>query len=280
MQIEKEKQFHELHHDQKLLILPNIWDVLGATLLEDLGYPAVATSSSAIALSNGYRDGERLPFEDLLKILSRIVSGVSIPVSADVETAYASNSTELKENIKKLINTGIVGINYEDSRHDETGMISIKEQSEKIEIIRKTATESGSHLFLNARMDVYIKGNHLDGEQKLVEAIKRGKAYKDSGADGLYPIILKDKRHIEALVKETRLPVNVTMIPGIPDIETLKTIGVARVSLASGFLKSSVFAMKNIAEKLLKGEGVDDATQNMVTSGYLNGLIKDKTVLP
>ena len=101
MQREKENHFHKLHHNGGLLILPNIWDVLGASLLQDIGYPAVATSSSAIALSNGYQDGEKLPFEDLLKILTRISQGVNIPVSADVETAYASNNTELKENIKK-----------------------------------------------------------------------------------------------------------------------------------------------------------------------------------
>lgn len=278
MQTEKEKQFHELHHNGRLLILPNIWDVIGATLLENLGYPAVATSSSAIALSNGYRDGEKLPFDDLLKILNRITSGVRIPVSADVETAYASNNTELKENIKKLISTGIAGINYEDSRHNEAGMLSIKEQCKKIEIIRTAATESGSHLFINARIDVYIKGNHLNEDEKLIEAIKRGKAYKDFGADGLYPILLKNKNHIETLINETRLPVNVTMIPGIPDFETLKKIGVARISLASGFLKSSVYAMKNIAEKLFKDEGMEEAIQNMVSSDYLNGLISGKTV--
>ncbi len=276
MPLEKENFFQQLHHNEKLLILPNVWDVLSAALLERIGYPAVATSSSAIALSNGYRDGEKLPFDELLKILTRISAGVNIPVSADVETAYASNPAELRENIKKLIDTGITGINYEDSKHNGNGLISIEEQCENIEIIRKTAEGAGSALFINARIDVYIKANHLSDDEKLTEAIKRGKAYKDSGADGLYPIILKNKNHIEELVKETGLPVNITMIQGIPGFEVLKELGVKRISLASGFLKASVYSLKNIAELLLKEEGMNVFFQNMVSSDYLNGLIADK----
>lgn len=276
IQSDKEKLFHQLHHNNKLLILPNIWDPLGAALLENTGYPAVATSSSAMSLSNGFRDGEKLPFVELLNILKRITSCVKIPVSADVETAYAANNLILKENIKKLIDTGISGINFEDSHHDEAGMISVKEQCDKITIIKKTSEEAGSLLFINARIDVYIKSRHLSAEQKLEESLQRGRAYKDSGADGLYPIFLKDKKQIEIIVKEIGLPVNVMMTQGAPDFEILKNIGVARVSLASGFLRSAVYTMKNIAEKLLREEGMTEIISNMVLSDYLNSLITDK----
>ncbi len=276
MQTEKEKQFHQLHKNNRLLILPNIWDPLGAALLEKIGYHAVATSSSAMSLSNGYRDGEKLPFDKLLEILKSITKTVNIPVSADVETAYASNNSELKNNIKKLIDTGITGINFEDSRHDKPGMIPLVEQAEKISIIKKAITESGSNLFINARIDVYIKASQSSNDEKFAEAIQRGKAYKDSGANGLYPIFLKDKTHIETIVKETKLPVNIMLTSGIPDFVTLKKIGVARISLASGFLKAALYSMKNIAEKLLKEEGMDEAIRNMVASDYFNSLILDK----
>ncbi|MBS1949329.1 MAG: isocitrate lyase/phosphoenolpyruvate mutase family protein [Bacteroidetes bacterium] len=275
IQTGKEELFHRLHHNGRILLLPNIWDPLGAALLERLGYAAVATSSSAMSLSNGYRDGEKLPFDELLKILKRIAATVKIPVSADVETAYAASNTALKENIKKLIDTGIAGINFEDSRHDASGMLSIEEQSEKIAVVKKTSNDAGSCLFLNARVDVYIKRNDLSDSQKLAETLKRGQAYKAAGADGLYPIFVKDKKHIETIVKETGLPVNITLTSGIPDFETLESIGLARLSYASGFFKTSVFAMKNIAEKLLRGEGMDEATANIVPSDYLNGLISE-----
>ena len=276
---DKEEYFHQMHRNGGLLLLPNIWVPLGAALLKDVGYAAVATSSSAMALSNGYRDGEKLPFPDLLKILKRITETVDIPVSADIERAYATNDNQLEEHIKQLIDTGIVGINYEDSQHDEPGMIPVEKQLRSIAAIRKAADEAGSKLFINARIDVYIKDGNLSAVEKLAEALRRGKAYKEAGADGLYPILLKDKRHIETLVKEVGLPLNLTLVPGIPDMAALKSIGVARVSLASGFLRHAVFSKKDLAEQLLKGEGWNEATRDVMPSDYLNGLIAERPSL-
>jgi 2-methylisocitrate lyase-like PEP mutase family enzyme len=254
-------------------VLPNIWDPLGAILLESLGYKAVATASASIAFTNGYQDGEKIPLEDLLLILQKIVKSVKIPVSADVESGYAKNNAILKENIKRLIGTGIAGINFEDSHHDEKKLISVEEQSEKINLIKNTASEMGSTLFVNARTDVFIKGDYLSKEEKLLEAIKRGKAYKEAGADCFYPILLKEKESITAIIKEVALPVNILMVSGIPDFVTLKEIGLARISLGPGFLKNAIQSMKNISEKLLHFEGMDEITGNVITSDYLKNLV-------
>jgi 2-methylisocitrate lyase-like PEP mutase family enzyme len=273
IQPEKGNLLNTLHHNGKLLVLPNIWDPLGAVMLESLGYPAVATASASIAFSNGYPDGEKIPFKDLLFILNKIVQSVKIPVTADIESGYAKNNAELKENIKMLLNAGIAGINFEDTNKDDKTIISIEAQCEKLDMIRNTASEMGVPLFINARTDVYLKANDLSDEEKLVETIHRGKAYKDSGADGFYPISLKKKEQIEIIIKKVGLPVNVLLLPGIPDFETLKTIGVARLSLGPGFLKTSINAMKNIAEKLLHNEGIQEVSGNPVTTAYLNTLI-------
>ena len=114
-QQEKAKQFHNLHHAGKLLIFPNVWDCLGAILLESLSYPAIATASASVAFANGLDDGENISFDALLTILKKIVTSVNIPVSADIESGYAENEIQLGENIKRLIETGIVGINIEDT---------------------------------------------------------------------------------------------------------------------------------------------------------------------
>lgn len=273
IQTEKQNQLHGLHHNGELLVLPNIWDPLGAMFLESLGYKAVATASASIAFSNGYQDGEKIPFEDLLFILQKIVKSVKIPVSADVESGYAKNNSILKENIKRLIDTGIAGINFEDSRHDEEKLFSPEEQSEKINLIKNTASEMGSALFVNARTDVFIKANHLSKDEKLLETIKRGKAYKEAGADCFYPIFLKEKEAMSAIIKEVSLPVNILMVSGIPDFTTLKEMGLARISLGPGFLKNAINSMKNIAEKLLHFEGMDEVTGNAITSDYLKNLV-------
>lgn len=265
--------FHKLHHTGDLLILPNIWDPFGAKLLEKIGYPAVATSSSAVSLSQGYKDGEKLPFKNLLDILSRMVQCVNIPVTADVETAYASTDSQLEEHFRQLIDTGIAGINFEDSHHNESSLIDIKAQYKKIELIRQVCEKAGSDLFINARVDVYIKMHHLSKDEKRQEVIRRGKAYKEAGAHGLYPILLTDFNDIEAIVKETGLPVNVTMIPGLPGFDHLKKAGVQRVSLASGFFKNSVFMMKEVAEKLLKENASQDIFSKMVSSEFLNSIV-------
>lgn len=269
---QKEKQFHQLHHNGQPLVLPNIWNPLGAKLLEDIGYDAVATASASVAFANGYDDGQKIPFDELLFLLKKIVNSVKIPVTADIESGYATTNSDLKENIKKLINAGIAGINFEDSLHDESNLFSKEEQSEKINLIKKTASEMGSNLFINARTDVFIKQNNFSKEQKLNEAIERGKAYKDAGADGFYPILMKEKAGIEMLIKEISLPINILMIPGIPDFSTLKEMGVARISLGPGFLKTAINSMKNVAEKLLKYEGMEEITGNPVTSDYLKNL--------
>src|SRR6476646_4705045 len=110
-QQEKAKLFYTLHHSKDLLVLPNIWDCLGAMLLESLGYPAIATASFAVAVTNGYKDGENIPFGDLLAILKKIAAGVNVPVTADIESGFAQGEEQLKKNIRKLIETGVAGIN-------------------------------------------------------------------------------------------------------------------------------------------------------------------------
>jgi 2-methylisocitrate lyase-like PEP mutase family enzyme len=270
---EKENQFHQLHHNNELLVLPNIWNPLGAMLLEETGYKAIATASASVAYANGYQDGEKIPFDELILILQNIAKSVKIPVTADVESGYTQSNSVLKENIKKLVDTGIAGINFEDSHHEELKLFTKEEQSEKINLIRKTASEKGSHLFINARTDVFLKQNHLSKEEKLAEAIERGNAYRDAGADGFYPIFLKEKENIKTVIEEVQLPVNILMLPGIPDFNELKKIGVARISLGPGFLKFAVNSMKNIAEKLLRYEGMEEITGNPLTTDYLKNLI-------
>ena len=273
IQPEKGDLLNTLHHNGKLLALPNIWDPLGAALLESLGYAAVATASASIALSNGYQDGENIPFKELLEVLKKIVRSVQIPVTADIESGYAKSNAELKENIKMLLDVGIAGINFEDTNKDDKTIISIEAQCEKLSVIRNTASEMRVPLFINARTDVYLQANDLPDQEKLAETIRRGKAYKDAGADGFYPIFLKEETAMKSIVKEVGLPVNILILPGIPDFKELQDLGITRVSLGPGFLKIAINAMKNTAEKLLHNEGMQEVTDNPVTSAYLNTLV-------
>ena len=87
----KAELFRKQHLSGKLLVLPNIWDSLGARLLEQVGYKSVATASVATALSNGYLDGEKIPFNQLLKVVHQITTAVSLPVTVDIERGFADS---------------------------------------------------------------------------------------------------------------------------------------------------------------------------------------------
>ena len=273
-QQEKAKQFYNLHHSGKLLILPNIWDCLGANLLESLHYPAIATASASVAFTNGYDDGQRISFDSVLALLKKIVSSVSIPVSADIESGFAESDLQLEENTKQLLATGIVGINIEDTDKKTNSILPVETQCEKIKLIKKVSQAVGVPLFINARADVYLRGKDFDSpESKFEEALKRGRAYKAAGADCFYPIAMTRQEDIKRMVEQLQMPVNVITIPGIPELNVLNEIGVARVSLGPSFLKIAIKAMKNLALKLQNLEGLSDITENEITSAYVKDLV-------
>lgn len=273
-QAEKAKQLYELHYSNKLLILPNIWNVLGALLLEDIGYSAIATASAAIAYANGYNDGENIPFTDVLNILTRIANSVNLPVTADIESGYAENEIQLEKNIRALIKAGIVGINIEDSDKKTKSLLPADVQCKRIKLIKKISAEMNVPLFINARTDTFIYEKSFDSQQlKLEESIKRGHAYKAAGADCFYPILVYKKDDIQTIVEEVRMPVNILVAPEIPELNVLQTIGVTRVSLGPGFLKYAIKAMKDLAIKLQNYEGINNVTGNDITSEYLKKLV-------
>ncbi|MFA5298035.1 MAG: isocitrate lyase/phosphoenolpyruvate mutase family protein [Lutibacter sp.] len=270
----KAKQFHKLHHSGKMLVLPNIWDSLGAVLLESLQYPAIATASASMAFTNGYNDGENLPFNDFLTLLTKITKSVAIPVTADIESGYASGDKQLEENIKQFISTGIVGINIEDSDKATNTLIPTEIQCNKIRLIKSVSAKMGISLFINVRTDVYIHGEEFEtAESKLEETIKRGLAYKSAGADCFYPIVMRQEQDIKKTIEQLQMPINILTLPGIPELSTLNKMGVARVSLGPSFLKIAIRAMKDIAVKLKNYEGLPEITKNEITSDYLKDLV-------
>lgn len=271
--IKKAEQFFSLHHSEKILVLPNIWEPLGALLLEQLGYKAVATASASMSYTNAVADGENIPLNNLLQQLKTITNSVAIPVSVDFEKGYAENNSRLEENIRYLIEVGAVGINIEDTNKHNNELLSIEVQCEKIKHIKYAAQKLGTPFFVNARTDVYIHGENFSADKKLAETIKRGKAYKDAGADCFYPIVMRDEQHIKTTLEELKMPVNILALSGIPPLKRLNEIGVARVSLGPGFLKIAIKAMKNLATKLQNLEGLNEIVENEITSDYLKELV-------
>ena len=232
------KQFKGLHESPYLFVLPNVWNVKSANLLQEKNAPAIATSSAAVADSLGYKDGEGMPFEEYLFVIRRILSSVQIPVSVDMEMGYAGSREEIYQNMLKLIDLGVAGINIEDSAVDKSNRV-LKDATlfaRTIEYIKNKLASDNLDLFINVRCDTFLL--HVDNKQQ--ETKNRLRIYEAAGADGIFlPCIAEEEDILEA-VSTTQLPLNVMCIPGLPGFEALERMGVKRVSMGP-FLFSKVY---------------------------------------
>jgi len=219
--------FKHLHHTDQLLVLPNAWDAYSASLLQEKAFPAVATSSAAVAQSLGYADGENMPFDDYLFVIRRIQASIRIPLSVDLEMGYGSSAAEIAENIRKLTDLGVAGINIEDSTITGSRR-TLKDASSFANMIGQIRNMLWSkELFLNIRCDTYI----LNVAGKQEETRRRLRLYETAGADGIFLPCIAQEDDIRDAVSNTQLPLNVMYIPGLPDPDTLKMLGVRRLSM-------------------------------------------------
>src|SRR5437868_14916044 len=106
----KADELRKLHSGPRTLVLPNAWDVASARVLEELGYPAVATTSAGVAFALGYPDGQRISRDEMLEVVSRIARAVKVPVTADMESGYGKTPKEIAETTKAIVEAGAVGL--------------------------------------------------------------------------------------------------------------------------------------------------------------------------
>jgi len=273
-QIQKTEKFLALHHDAKLLVLPNIWDPLGASLLEGLGYPAVATASAAVAYSLGYDDGQKIKFDTMLDVIERIASAVEVPMTADIEGGYAEQPDEVAKNIRRVMHAGAVGINFEDSTLEGGTLQPIDFQCERIQAIRNMADKEGIPLVINARIDVFMRRGDISRSEKIAETISRGQAYLDAGADCLYPIGPGDVETLKRIREETEALINVYASKLAASMKELAAIGISRLSLGPGLIRASLTTMRNVARELLDYGSYDSfSAEDIMTSDEIREYI-------
>jgi 2-methylisocitrate lyase-like PEP mutase family enzyme len=250
-QKEKADAFGRLHIKGSPLILFNIWDAGSARMIEQAGAKAIATSSWSVAATNGFNDGQELPFDLAIANLERIVKSVKLPVSIDLEGGYATDHAELKENIKRVIAAGAVGINFEDRIIGGEGLYPIAEQCARIQAICEAASETSIPLFINARSDVFLStypAKH--DEAQLDEAVRRANAYARSGAGGLFAPGLRDPELIKKLCELSPIPVNIMVLPDTPPLKSLAQAGVARISYGAESYRQMSEALKEAAREV------------------------------
>jgi 2-methylisocitrate lyase-like PEP mutase family enzyme len=224
------EEFSGLHRPGRPFLLGNAWDASSARAAEAVGLPAIGTSSAAIAETLGLCDGSGLQFDHLLPIVRSIQSAVALPVSVDIEAGYSSDPCRIATHILTLYEMGAVGINIEDSVVDPTRRLRSAEHfSSLLKAIRQQLDEAGCRLFVNVRTDAFVLGL----SNALEETLERARSFADAGADGLFVPGLAVPEQIERVVEATGLPVNVMAVPGLPSIDELGRLGVARISLGN-----------------------------------------------
>jgi 2-methylisocitrate lyase-like PEP mutase family enzyme len=222
--------FRGLHKKGDPLILFNAWDAATAKAIAK-AFPAVATSSAAVASALGYADGEDVPFDMVTGLVSRMTAAVPVPVSIDLEAGYGDTREAAARSVTGILKAGAIGINIEDGLFGgKRQLVSPEQHAAKIRTVQDTAQKLGIHLFINTRTGPFLL-KFGSPEECLNEAARRAKAYADAGASGIFVPGLTDLALIEKLVQLTPLPVNIMVTRGIPEIPDLARVGVQRVSL-------------------------------------------------
>lgn len=229
-QISKAEAFKALHIKGTPLVLWNIWDAGSAKAVADTGARAIATGSWSVAAAQGYGDGEALPMEAALQVARQIVSAVDVPVSVDFEGGYAVGPDDVGQNAARLIETGAVGLNFEDRVVGGEGLHPMEDQVARIVAIRKAAQAVGVPFFINARTDVFFCGDDAPASELLAKALTRAEAYREAGADGLFVPGLTEPELIAQICDGQALPVNIMRMGDGLQIAALAQAGVSRIS--------------------------------------------------
>jgi 2-methylisocitrate lyase-like PEP mutase family enzyme len=252
VQAEKAERLRKLHYGPRILVFPNAWDVASARMMEEAGYPAIATSSSGVAAALGYPDGQRISRKEMLEVVSRIARAVRVPVTADVEAGYGTTVEDMAETAEAVVASGAVGMNLEDVTGDnESSLVDTALQVEKIRAICKASASLGVPLVLNARTDIYLIPIG-DVATRFERTVERLRAYRQAGADCLFAPGVRDRETISTLVKTLAAPLNILLSPGCPLLGELEKLGVARASAGSAVMRASLGLVQRIGKELME----------------------------
>jgi 2-methylisocitrate lyase-like PEP mutase family enzyme len=277
-QADKAEQFRKLHRGPHLLVLPNAWDVASARILEELGYPAIATTSAGIAFSLGYPDGQRVSREQMLEVVARIAHAVRVPVTADMEAGYGTTAKDMSETAKALIASGAIGMNLEDvTGEDESSHVNMTLQVEKIRAIRESASSLGVPLVLNARTDIYLMPIG-PAETRFDRTVERLRSYHQAGADCLFAPGLRDGETIRKLVAALDGPLNILLMPDGPSLSELEKMGVARASAGSAVMRATLSLVQRIGKELMQAGNYDFLFDRTIPHAELNRLLSRAAV--
>lgn len=234
--------FRQLH-ESGCFVIPNPWDAGSARLLAQLGFPALATTSSGFAWSLGKADNH-ITLPEALGHFRSVMQAVEVPVNADFEGGFATEPAAVAANVTAATATGIAGLSIEDSTGDASSpLFDYALAVESIRAARRAIDESGTGILLTGRSEGFIVGR-----PDIAETIRRLTAYAEAGADCLYAPGIRNRADITAVVKAVApKPVNVLVGSDFTTVAELAELGVRRISVGgalahvawAGFLQAA-----------------------------------------
>jgi 2-methylisocitrate lyase-like PEP mutase family enzyme len=245
IQTDKANTFLELHRPGDPLLMPNAWDLGSASILKSLGFQALATTSSGHAATLGRLDGG-VSRDEALAHASELAGGIDLPVSADLENAFADDLAGVAETIGLAVQAGLAGCSVEDYSGGKDGRLyDLGLARERVAAAVGVAHAGPVKLVLTARAE-----NHIRGRDDLADTIARLQAYQEMGADVLFAPGLKAPEDIRRVVESVERPVSVLAVGGAPSVAELASLGVARISVGGAFAFAALGALCDAAEEL------------------------------
>jgi 2-methylisocitrate lyase-like PEP mutase family enzyme len=231
---ERRQRFRALHQSG-CFVIPNPWDIGSARILERLGFPALATTSSGFAWTQGRRDNH-ITLDQALAHMQEISSAVDLPINADFEGGFAVEPEAVALNVSAATETGVSGLSIEDSTGDSAKpLFDFELAVERIRAARRAIDQSGSGVLLVGRSEGFIVGR-----PDLRETIRRLTAYAEAGADCLYPPGIRSREEISSVVKAVSpKPVNVLVGSDFTTVEQLAELGVRRISVGGALARAA-----------------------------------------
>jgi 2-methylisocitrate lyase-like PEP mutase family enzyme len=259
-------------HESGCFVIPNPWDIGSARLLQQMGFAALASTSSGYAWTIG-RPDRAVPRDEVLRHLTALCATVDVPVNADFESGFAADPEGIWDNILLAVKTGVAGLSIEDNRLDGQGLYDLRASVERIKAARAAIDASGSGVILVARTE-----GLLADPAALTPAMEKLVAFAEAGADCLYAPGVRKSEDIAALVRAVApKPVNVLMsTPGLT-VAQLADLGVRRISVGGALARVAWGAMLVAAEQMKAGsfDGLAHAangkTMNEGFAAYVSG---------
>jgi 2-methylisocitrate lyase-like PEP mutase family enzyme len=262
-------RFHALHQSG-CFVIPNPWDTGSAKLLEDLGFPALATTSSGYAWSAGRRDNH-VPLDEMLEHFRALTSAVRVPVNADFEGGFADAPEGVAANVGRAVKTGIAGLSIEDSTGDKDHpLYDFSLAVDRVRAARKAIDDSGTGVLLVGRSEGFITGR-----PDLKETIRRLVAYAEAGAECLYAPGIRSIADLKSVVEAVApKPVNAGVGSDFTTVAEMAGIGVRRISVGGALARAAWTGFLSAAKEIA-GKGTFGGFAKIISGTDMNGLFPE-----